>query len=349
MLRGAIVGLGNVAIHGHLPGWLRRPDAQIVAMTDVDPARRAQAAARLPAARWYDSPGTLMTQEPLDFVDICTSPASHAELVQRALRSGLHVLCEKPLVTSFTELEAVQRAAVVAGRVLHTVNNWRYAPIILRAGEIIRDGVIGEVRRVVWQTLRTKPAATSDESRGNWRVDPAIAGGGVLTDHGWHVFYVLRWWIGDEPMTISAALETRRHTQLTVEDTATLCITFPHATADVLLTWAAGERRTWAEITGTRGTLRLEDATLVLIPNDRPHEESRWLCPPALSEGSHHEEWFHRVADDFLGAVGGSRVSNGNLAEAAACVTLEAVARRSSQLGEPVALPAPVGSRSGSI
>jgi len=339
VLRGAIVGLGNVAVHGHLPGWLRRGDVEIVATTDVDPARRRDAAERLPGARWYESPDALMTRADLDFVDICTPPSSHALLAQRALQRGLHVLCEKPLVTTHADLEAVTRAAAETGRVVHSVHNWRYAPIIRRAGEIIRDGAIGQVRHVVWQTLRTKPAGARDDGKGNWRVDPAIAGGGVLTDHGWHVFYVLRWLIGSEPTAIWATLETRRHKQWAVEDTATLRVTFPEATADVLLTWAAAERRTWAELVGTRGTLRLEDDTLVLAPAERPHDESRWPCPPALSEGSYHAEWFDRVIDDFLGTITSAGTSNGNLAEAVSCAMLEACARTSNRLGESVTLP----------
>jgi hypothetical protein len=41
MLRGGIIGLGNVALHGHLPGWLSRGDVEIVAVSDTDPDRRA--------------------------------------------------------------------------------------------------------------------------------------------------------------------------------------------------------------------------------------------------------------------------------------------------------------------
>src|SRR6267143_4240521 len=77
MLRGAIIGLGNVAIEGHLPGWTRRDDVEIVALSDTEGARRQPAEARLPEARWYDSPEDLLVHEPLDFVDICTPPASH--------------------------------------------------------------------------------------------------------------------------------------------------------------------------------------------------------------------------------------------------------------------------------
>src|SRR5262245_43760997 len=107
MLRGAIIGLGNVALHGHLPGWLSRADIVIVAVTCTEPARRATWTERVPAARWYDSPEQLMGGNSLDFVDICTPPSSHATLIRQALARRLHVLCEKPLVGSLPDLHSL--------------------------------------------------------------------------------------------------------------------------------------------------------------------------------------------------------------------------------------------------
>src|SRR5207244_13353951 len=111
MLRGAIIGLGNVALEGHLPGWTRRDDVAIVAVSDTERARRQPAEARLPAARWYDSAEDLVAHEPLDFVDICTPPSSHGLLVCPALERGLHMLCEKPLVVAPAELTRGRRRA----------------------------------------------------------------------------------------------------------------------------------------------------------------------------------------------------------------------------------------------
>jgi len=68
-----------------------------------------------------------------------------------------------------------------------------------------------------------------------------------------------------------------------VEDTATLSITFPDAVAEVLLTWAADERRNWALIEGESGRIELHDDTLILTGDG---VERRWACPP-LSNGSH--------------------------------------------------------------
>jgi predicted dehydrogenase len=334
--RGAIIGLGNVAVNGHLPGWLERDDVDVVAVADARPARRAEAAARLPDARWYDSPQALLDQEALDFVDICTPPRSHADLVTAALRSGHHVLCEKPLVCSPGELAAVARAATASGRVLHTVHNWHNAPILRRAAGLLAAGIVGRVEHVTWETLRTKPAAAADGAV-NWRTDADVAGGGVLSDHGWHVFYVLRRWLGAEPPTVRAVLERRRHTEWSVEDTARVHLTFPGATAEVFLTWAANTRRSSVEIRGREGVLRLEDDTVVLSPRTGP--ERRWPCPPALSAGSAHPDWFGPVADRFLADVDAGAPAGENLAEAVHCVLVEAAARASSRRGEEVAFP----------
>src|SRR2546426_6155554 len=191
MLRGAIVGLGNVAVHGHLPGWLRRRDVQIVAATDSRSEQGAQLAALAPDARWCPTADELLAEASLDFVDICTPPASHAPLIRSALERGLHVLCEKPLVGALDDLAPLARLAAKTGRVLYTVHNWHHAPIVRRTTELVREGRIGRVNQVVWHTLRTRPAAVGDGHNGNWRAHPAVAGGGGLTDHGWHASYPL--------------------------------------------------------------------------------------------------------------------------------------------------------------
>src|SRR5215475_12897476 len=328
MLRGAIIGLGNVALHGHLPGWLSRADIEIVAVTDTDPARRATWAERLPAARWNDSPEQLLGGTSLDFVDICTPPSSHATLIRKALAHRLHVLCEKPLVGSLPDLRSLVEQATGADRVLHTVHNWHHAPIVRQTRTLVADGAIGRVTDVTWHTLRSRPAAAAGSAH-NWRVDPVIAGGGVLTDHGWHVCYILQRWIGARPTSVSATLETRRHTNWQVEDTATLRIRFPDAAADVLLTWAADERRNWARLVGTAGAIEIVDDTLVLR---RADGEQCWSFASGLSDGSQHPDWFHSVADQFVAEVSGE-TDGANLAEASICVEMETLARESHRRG----------------
>src|SRR5437763_1077076 len=150
VLRGAFIGFGNVAAEGHMPGWQARDDVEIVAAADGAAARCAAFLAACPGGRWYDDAGGLLAGETLDFVDICTPPGSHAELIQQALGVGLHVLCEKPLVVRVEDAPAIAAAAARAGRVVHTVHNWLEAPICIKISELISKGAIGAVRSIRW-------------------------------------------------------------------------------------------------------------------------------------------------------------------------------------------------------
>jgi len=338
MLRGAIIGLGNVGRQVHVPAWTRRGDVTIVAANDADLARRPLVAASLPGARWYDSAQELLARERLDFVDVCTPPSSHAPLVCQALERGLHVFCEKPLVISRDELDRVTTLADKTRRVVHTVHNWHHAPIIQRASTLVREGTLGRLTRVAWRTLRTQPAAAAGDGNGNnWRLDPALAGGGILTDHGWHAFYLLAGWIGDTPTSVSARLEHRGSQTLAVEDTATVSVSFPDAAAEIFLTWAADRRENVADLVGSAGRIELRDETLTLERNGRVE---RWSCPPSLSNGSVHPDWFDPEVAQFLDAVVRTPPQS-NLSEAWLCGMLESAARESSRRGgHPVAVPA---------
>src|SRR5262245_9058124 len=140
MRRGALIGFGNVARHGHLPGWRRRSDVSLVAVADVQAERRDDAAAALPGAAWHASPEAMLDATGLDFVDICTPPSTHGPLVEAALERGLHVLCEKPLVGSLAVLRGLRHRAQSRQRVIQTVHNWHHAPIVRRTRELIAVG-----------------------------------------------------------------------------------------------------------------------------------------------------------------------------------------------------------------
>ncbi len=327
MLRGAFIGFGNVAANGHMPGWRSRDDVRIVAATDATASRREAFLAACPDGRWHDTFDDLLLREGLDFVDICAPPGAHAALIGRALDADLHVLSEKPLVTQVDDATRLASAAARAGRVLHTVHNWLKAPICLKISALIDDGAIGAVRSVRWRTLRTQPAtAVSAPGVANWRVDPKLAGGGVLFDHGWHALYCVTRWAG-VPRSVSARLETRRFHDQPLEDTAALDLETASGLSHVFLTWAADERSNTIEIAGEEGQIHLSGDSVILRSN---WQERGWPSP-SLAEGSHHPDWFGGVAADFLAATLGA--GKGNLEEALLCARLIDAAQRSSAAG----------------
>ena len=328
MLRGGFIGFGNVAEKGHAPGWRARPDVEIVAATDVSPSRREAFLAAFPDARWRATPEDLLSGETLDFIDICAPPGEHANLIIQALDAGLSVLSEKPFVTRFEDGRSVAIAARRAEKIVHTVHNWLKAPICQTISSLVDRGAVGAVRGVQWRTLRTQPAvAAGPAGVKNWRVDPKLAGGGILFDHGWHALYCVARWAG-VPRAISARLETRRHHEWPLEDTATVELETAFGSSRIFLTWAADERRNAIEIEGERGRVRVDSDAVVL---ETAEGEQRLSCPPALSEGSHHPDWFDGVAEDFLRAATGKGESN--LVEAMLCARLIDAAQRSSAAG----------------
>lgn len=328
MLRGAFIGFGNVAAAGHLPGWQARKDVEIVATADPTVERRRVFLAACPGGRCYDTVDDLLTSEALDFVDICTPPRSHGALIRRALDAGLDVLCEKPLVTR--PEDAIALLTRPAGRVVHSVHNWLQAPICRKITSLVAEGAIGAVRSIEWQTLRTRPAiVVATNGSENWRVNPEVAGGGILVDHGWHALYCVLRWAGGAPHGIAASLETRRFSEWPIEDTASLELDFEAGGGRIFLTWAADGRANCITIEGDHGQISVDGPNVVM---DSRAGVRRWSSlGRSLSEGSHHPEWFAGVAEDFLAAVAGDTTDN--LDEAVLCARLIGLAQRSSALG----------------
>src|SRR5204863_2553782 len=158
------------------------------------------------------------------------------------------------------ELEKVRALAREFGRVVIPVHNWKYAPIIRHATEVLRSAAIGSLREIEIETFRSEDCAAADPAHPNWRRDPAIAGGGVLMDHGWHAIYLAHHWFGEEPIEVRASLH--RPTANEVEDEAKLTLLFPSGHAQILLTWRADVRRNRMRLIGERGEIAIDDDTL---------------------------------------------------------------------------------------
>jgi predicted dehydrogenase len=336
MLKGALLGVGNVSVNGHLPGWRTRADVTFAAAADARTDGKEAFLTTYPGARWYASAESLLRAEAeLDFVDIATPPASHAPLIRQALGASRHVLCEKPLVLASGEIPELAALAAARKRALVAVHNWKHAPALAKVSEFVQGGAVGEVRRCRWETLRTRPAAASGDGS-NWRLDPAQSGGGILMDHGWHALYVIAGWLGTSPRSVRARLTTRKHRSFPIEDTADVTVEFPSATAEIFLTWAAEERVNRVVIEGTRGRITLDGGAVRLLAGESP----RTFHLPSIAEGSHHPEWFGGVIEDFLSEVALPARRGASLAEASFCAAVMGLAAESSRQGSRSLSPA---------
>lgn len=325
--RTAVLGFGHVAEHGHLPAWLARPDFTLVAVAEPDAGRRARAAALLPDAALYADAAALLAAERIEAVDIAAPPAHHAALAVAAARAGAHVLCEKPLATTPAEFHAMREAAVAAGVALLPVHNWKHAPQFTALRALRDEGALGALEHIRLETVRAGRAVSVGSE---WRGDAAIAGGGILVDHGWHALYLLCALAGERPRRLRATVERRGDAGAAVEDTATCQLEFASLRGEIFLTWAGAARHTQWTVRGTAATATLAGAEGTL---DRGGEQRALRFAGSLSVGSHHPDWFGAVLDDFAGAIDDPARREAPLGEAEDCVLLTALAYASSAQG----------------
>lgn len=157
----ASIGVGGMG-WGDIQQIGSHPNAEIVAICDVDTARMAAAAEKFPGARRYQHWRELLDTEgdKIDSVNVSTPDHMHAPITMAAISRGKHVYCQKPLTHDVAEARRVAEAAAKAG-VATQMGIQANASIGYRmAVKIIRDGAIGKVKRVY---------AWSNKPVGNYR------------------------------------------------------------------------------------------------------------------------------------------------------------------------------------
>jgi predicted dehydrogenase len=203
----------DVAIH---------PGCRLTAISDIDSESLRKAADRLSlgADSCYESHVDLLGSELLDAVIIATPHTIHFEQICDALRSGHHVLCEKPLCTEVEEARQIESLANETGKTVMVGYQRRVeAPFVaakahLDEAESPRTFVTAEI---------TQPWI--DDALMSWRGNPSLSGGGFLYDTGSHLLDAVLWLTGGTPETVSAEMAFADDDQR-VDEHASLTIQF---------------------------------------------------------------------------------------------------------------------------
>ncbi len=335
---GAIVGLGFISGKGHWPAYQQRSDVKIVAVADVCPARREWALSRDATLRVYDSVEALLANEKsLDFIDISTPPCDHFSIAMQALKSGLHVLCEKPLTTSIDQAEQLLKAAQQHRRVVFPCHNYKHAPVVKTVDEIIASNEIGRVHGLTLNTFRTTHAKGVEEWKTDWRREKKYSGGGIAMDHGSHTFYLTFNWLKTFPTAVTAKM-TNLSTRFDTEDNFSCVLTFPNGYANAHLTWTAGTRKVIYTIQGSAGAITIDDDHVQVTNYDNGDATTGKPSVRTFSIASHwgdasHVGWFNSMFDQFLYAIETQDYVNAELKEAYLCIQLIHKAYESSNNG----------------
>jgi predicted dehydrogenase len=308
----------------------------IAAICDVDENFLNRAAMEFPQAKRYQDFRKMIEQGGLDAVVVSTTDHTHAVATVAALRSGLHVYCEKPLTHTVSEARIVRETARKEKRVtqmgtqIHAGSNYR------RVVELVRSGAIGPVREVhnwvgsVWSGHNQPADSAPVPAHLNWDMwlgpaaerpySPAYHparwrgywafGGGAMSDMACH-HMDLPFWALDlgQPTSVEA-----EGPELHPEFAPVWLIAhynFP-ARADkppVKLTWYNGDKRpellkeekfkSWGGGTlfvGDKGMLLADYGRHVLLPDEKFADFQR--PAPSIPESiGHHAEWIKACKD----------------------------------------------------
>lgn len=156
-MRFGLIGLGWAAQGFHLPGLESVPGAEIVGGADHSVEQRAEWTARTGTPA-FETVEELIAQQRPDTVIVGTPPDSHADLCIRALQAGVHVICEKPFVSTVAEADEVLAVAAAAGRQVAVNHQYREKPIFRAVKEQIGTADVGRlVFCQLWQLMDLAP------------------------------------------------------------------------------------------------------------------------------------------------------------------------------------------------
>ena len=270
------IGVGLIGV-----GWIGRVHAEqylqvprlcplpgvtvrLHAVADMVPELAQSAQADFGFARYYTDWRELVMDPQVDLVDICLPNGLHREVAQAAAKAGKHILCEKPMSTSAEEGRLMVEAVQAAG-ICHMVNfNYRRAPAVAFAKQMLVDGLLGEV--YFFRAGFSQDYAADAQKPWSWQFDREAAGGGSLLMMGPHVIDCARYLVGDVPELIASL-----HTSITerpkdgggvgsvsVDDSSAVMVRFHQGCVGLLYTtWLAHGRKhhfEW-EINASRGSL----------------------------------------------------------------------------------------------
>ena len=285
MLNWVVVGVGDIAVRRVIPAIQAESRSNLYGVVTRDPAK----AAPLNTRAWTDL-GKAVSETAVHAVYVATPVFLHAPQTIQALRSGKHVLCEKPMAMNETEARSMLRTASETGKMLGVAYYRRTYPKVQRARELLDAGAIGtpvfaELTCHDWFDGRGRSRA--------WLVDPAKAGGGPLFDIGSHRIDLLNFFFG-QPQRVSGHLSNAVH-HYAVEDNATVVIDYEDGVRGVVdVRWHSRVKRDECRIRGTEGEMDLTplNGPELVYPGGRGH------LPP-------HVNLHYPMIENFVDAVFG--------------------------------------------
>jgi predicted dehydrogenase len=137
----------------------------------------------------------VVTRDDIDVVDICTTGDMHPPIAIAAAEAGKVVFCEKPLANTLAEAERMLDAVQRAGVTHMLCHNYRRAPAVALARQLIEEGRIGKIHH--YRGVYLQDWIVDPNFPRVWRLEKAKAGSGALGDLASHSIDLARYLVGE--------------------------------------------------------------------------------------------------------------------------------------------------------
>lgn len=339
----AVIGTGSIA-EAHLYSYQREEErARLVAVVDVEERRARAAADRYGAAMVYADYHEVLARDDVHAVSICAPPSLHVQMTVDALLAGKHVLCEKPVAPTLSELDRIEEAQRSSGKVFSGVFQLRFGKGAQQLRMLLDEGRFGRLHLGIADTLWFRDDAYYDQVswRGTWDQEC----GGVTVSQAIHLIDALIWFLG-EPKRVFARAGSFR-SNIDVDDTSVAVIEFENgAIGQVTSTVsAAGPERSRIEIYGS------ELSAVSQGPVYESTAEPFLLSTPAPADAAARQreveqrvplgfKLLHRGAvRDFLSAIEEGRPPLADIDACRRALQVTTAIYKSAMTGQPVDLP----------
>jgi len=269
-LRFGIVGCGVIG-PTHAEAITSLPDAQLIAVADPLPGR-AQKLAEKYSVTPYTDIQEMLDREQLDVVTICTPSGEHGKHAQQAMRTGRHVIVEKPMEITGAAMDEMLRTQQEMGVKLSVISQHRFDPATQQIQQLVQENAFG--RLVLGNALipwwRSQAYYDSGAWRGTWQFD----GGGVLMNQSIHSIDLLQWLMGPVK-SLYAYTDTLAH-RMETEDVAVTVLRFANGAIGTIAatTGAYPGVTTRVELYGDKGSAIIENDKLSYLHLARDEQEA---------------------------------------------------------------------------
>ena len=267
-LKFGIVGLGNMGTqhyHSITQQFVQR--AEVTAVCDLDSGRLSKVSPEIPC---FSDSLEMIESGLIEALVIATPHYDHSTIGEAAMKSGLHLLVEKPIAVHKNACQQLINSYEKRPRqeqVFCAMFNQRTDPRYQRIREMIANGVLGELRRMNWiitDWFRPDIYYRSGGWRATWRGE----GGGVLLNQCPHQLDLL-WWLFGKPSQVWAQCRFGQWHDIEVEDDVTALLTYKNgATCSFITTTGETPGTNRLEIVAENGTVIADESGLRLFKNN---------------------------------------------------------------------------------